>query len=183
MPVRLVGPAAEIAEFQTSVAREWIRRAAALQCGGDSPEARADHAYFQFMAYFGALNALYWLWGLLEGAQAFSGDERTAVRVALEAAGVEKELRNRVTSLLNGMRGESRLLASLTQRLHPETASRIVDRNQTAIGYLSDRPPVLRMSERSLDDSVGSDAECERYRKRLADPTRSKMEQLLSSPG
>jgi hypothetical protein len=46
-----------LARFQLRVAKDWIREAEHVQ----------SRPAFQFMAYFAALNALYWLWGVIDG--------------------------------------------------------------------------------------------------------------------
>jgi len=50
----------EVLEFQLQVAEKWIDQASKLQPG--SP-------HFEFVAYFAALNALYWLWAFADGSE------------------------------------------------------------------------------------------------------------------
>ena len=143
----LRGPLQEVAAFQTGVARHWIERA---------DEVRGKHA-FEFVAYFSALNALYWLWGLLDELEASTPEERNAVERALKDGNVPAPLASRVLNGLRGMKGESRLLANLVSNMPEASATTFVREHAGFMRHLTERGPIREMGRRSRSDAVLDD--------------------------
>src|SRR5712691_8905786 len=99
----------DLVAFQIHVAERWIDAARQLRDRGCAmPE-------FEFVAHFGAFNALYWLWGVATDEQAFTAAECRCVEDAL--VDVPESLRRRVTDRMRGMIGEHKLIDHLVASL------------------------------------------------------------------
>lgn len=152
----------EITEFQIQVAGGWIDEARGL----------VDHPRLQFVAYFTALNALYWLWAMAEGRETFSPDEREVVSKALAAIPDERLPDVLRQKMFGGLKNEAVLIQALVEKLGEETARRIISEHADYIRFLHDerRRPVHRMDRRSRRNSAGDPSDGKKYMKWLFDP-------------
>lgn len=143
----------DLTEFQVHVAERWLEAARKLQGRNDrTPE-------FEFIAYFGAFNALYWLWGEVTDAQAFDTDERRLVENALAQLPKDpNNLQDRVRNRVLGRVGEPKLVEGLVRSLGSEVAVSILADEGTMKGfqYLLDRGPIQRMDRRKAGGITGS---------------------------
>jgi hypothetical protein len=151
----------DLVEFQLQVAARWMTAARQL------PAQAERLSQFEFIAYFAALNALYWLWGVVSNAQSFTEDERRIVEGAL--VGLPDDLRRRVVDRLIGPVGEHRLMSSLVGSLPADVAGKILEDADVkrSIQYLLARGPVQRMDRREADGVTGSIKEARQLQLRL----------------
>src|SRR2546422_10171679 len=116
----------DLVAFQIHVAERWIDAARQLRDRGCAmPE-------FEFVAHFGAFNALYWLWGVVADEQAFTAVEFRCVETAL--AEVPESLRKRVTDRMRGPVGEHKLIDRLVASLDQEAAGAILNEDSIKDG-------------------------------------------------
>jgi len=149
----------EIGHFQLSVARHWIKRAEEVR---DRPE-------FEFFAYFSAINALYWLWGLVDGPESskkFSSDEKDIVSNALKAQGVDDLLAEDVVRRMEGT-NDVALLGNLVERLDEDVATELLKTHTESVVHLLKRGPIRRMDRRSITNAGGSPREGKQYHGKL----------------
>ena len=125
---------------------------------------------FEFVAYFSALNALYWLWALRDSDVAFTPEESRQVADALPLASVPKLSPERVVARLSGLRNEGVLIDHLIDRLPDEDCNRLAARNAGFARFLKDRGPIYRMDKRSLENSIGDVTEGKKLLAKLSDP-------------
>lgn len=153
----------DLVEFQLQVAARWISAARQL------PAQAEQSSHFEFVAYFAAFNALYWLWGEVGNAQSFTEDERRAVEGAL--VDLPDQLRKRVVDRLNAPVGEHRLISNLVSTIPAEVAGKILeDADVTrSIQYLLVRGPVQRMDRRDSGGVTGSIKETRQFQRRVRD--------------
>lgn len=151
----------DLVVFQLNVAGRWMRAAR------DLPSTTPPQ--FEFVANFAALNALYWLWGVVHDEQAFSANDRRSIEAAL--GGLPEALRKRVVDRLRGLPGEHKLISNLVAALAPERVASILEDHevQEGIDYLQRRGPVQRMDRRELDGVSGDEEEGKKFSKRLRD--------------
>lgn len=136
-------------EFQLGVASRWL----------DDARRANGVPSFEFVAYFSALNALYWLWGMAEGRTAFTDEERSRIESALEIPEVTYDLRSRVGDKLRGLRSERALIEQAVEQLGEEKAKQILEAHADFIRYLCEERlrPIHRMDVRSRDNTVGDE--------------------------
>lgn len=168
----------EIIEFQILVAQGWIDDAATIE----------DRPQFQFVGYFAALNALYWLWGMLDGCEKFSPVERDRVTAALERipeGDLSQDLRSRMFGGLGGLRNETALLHHLVQKLDPTVARHVLRAHRDYIDFLlvERRRPIHRMDGRSRTESVGDPTEGKKYLRWLGDENADDAKKLKALAG
>ncbi len=163
----------EIIEFQIQVAQEWIEEVLGLE----------GHPRLQFVGYFAALNALYWLWAMVDERETLSPEERDTVTTALEQiteAKLPRELRKK---MYGGLRNEVVLLQALVEKLGGELAARIVSQHDEYIRFLlvERKRPIHRMDKRSRTDAVGDPNEGKKYFGWLRDSNAEKKLKALAS--
>lgn len=144
-----------ITDFQVSVARRWIHEAGSV-----------EQPHFKFVAYFGAVNALYWLWGMADEQVAFTDDERKLAKAVLEKA--PATLRNKIMSRLGGLHGEAKLIDHLIDRivsaLGADKAANIVIEHADYISFwLRDRRFLFNMNARDRDNPAGDPRQADKY--------------------
>lgn len=103
--------------FQLGVANKWIEVAAASE--------RAP--VFQFVAYFAAFNALYWLWGELDGRSEKAESNFTTLEIDTVVAHLSNsKLQARVRKILSQRRspGERGQIRNLVSELDPAILDR-----------------------------------------------------------
>jgi hypothetical protein len=166
----MAGALDEIVQFQIQVADGWIDEAGGLE----------GRPRLQFVAYFTALNALYWMWGVIDHRETFDQEERQHVMRVLDRISIEElpgPLRNK---MLGGLKNEAVLIQSLVEKLGDETANRIVTEQQEFVHFLLvDRQrPIHRMDKRSITDSVGDPKDAKKYLKWLRDPKMGAIKKL-----
>lgn len=171
--VPMSAPIDEIIEFQIRVSHGWLNEGLAV---GARPS-------FEFVAYFSAVNALYWLWGVLDGQQAFTTEERAHVEELLQAA--PKELRSKILGRLGGLRNEAALMQALVGKFHPETAKRIVAEHEGYLRFLVEerRRPIHRMDARSVSNGNGDPSEGQKYLRWLSAPDSDASKKLKALAG
>jgi hypothetical protein len=109
----------EITDFQLNVARRWIEE------GQSVPQ-----PHFKYVAYFGALNALYWLWGMAE-------EEREQANIVLEEA--PEHLRNKIRSRRRRLPGEAQLINHLVEKIGEGAATVIATEHAEYISFVTTR--------------------------------------------
>lgn len=118
-----------IVAFQLDAANEWIAAARRISQPGDNK--------LQFIAYFTALNALYWLWGRLDNVES---PEIEVVQHLIERLG-ERTAKRIVR--------DERVISFVSYLRRPE------------------RGPVRSMQTRTRDDPLGSSVQGSRYHEQL----------------
>ena len=169
----------EMTGYQCEVAKLWIDRAVAV---GRARSLRYT-ADFEFVAYFAAFNALYWLHSLLVAPETFTREERRQVESALEAGKVPDSLQDRVLEKLQPTMGEEKQIRHLVGMLPEEFAAEMVEKHKEYIEYLGWWGPVRRMGKRTLTRHVGEEREGLKHFTCLRDDTKAARERLQAMAG
>jgi hypothetical protein len=157
-------------DFQLGVANKWIEVAA------------SEHAsVFQFVACFAAFNALYWLWGEVDGLPKKAEPDFTKAEIDSAVADLSNiRLQARVRKTLSRRRppGERGQIRNLVSKLDPAILDR--ERVKACIKHLHARGPIRDMRSRSQGQEEGDKKEGDKQLTLLGDQNPGERLQALA---